>query len=500
MAWTAKVVDVDGTVFGTLSDQAVIGPVADELNAAGSVTITLPTTHADAALMLPGREVQILDGTDVVWWGPIVRPQAGLVESTWQCQGLLWYFQHRYFGTADRTNLILNGGFEDGEDDWTFEDGVSHSVETNPLYVFDGDQSLELNGGTADHTGHATQTYTHTTQYHPLGDAITVSVWVYIPSAGYLGGALDDRGLMVIHRAADDTVIGDPLIEEIGDDTAKDTWIQLEVVVPGVHAGEKVEVRLYPPHGTAFWDDVTVTLMESLHFPGNDVADIIAGIVNYAQDRTPPGFTHGKSDLNIDVDADSTGRFVVRTYQFSEHRNIADAIDEFVRQGIIDIGFEYTTTTRTLRAYAPQKGTTFGTTLDLAVNLAGFTWSWDGDRAATEVVVLGPGDGPDRPEGGATDPAFLGGLTLEIVETAPEEVTVGELDAWAGETLAIAKAPEILEVTTLPGTISGVETGDTIPVVISHGWVDIDDDYRATRVETDPYTAQLKLTLNRVTT
>ncbi len=496
MAYTAKVVDIDGTVFGTLSDAAQISPIRDELNGAGSVTITLPTTHADAALMLPGREVQILNGSDVVFWGPIVRPQAGLRESSWQCAGLLWYFQHRFFGRADRDNLISNGGFEDGEDDWAFENGVGHSIETSGTYVLEGTNSLELNGLTADHDQYATQTYTHAIQYHPLGDAVTVSAYVKIPSAGYVGPAIESRGLAAVRRAEDGTIIGDPYVAKIDDSTARDEWVQLEVVVPGVHGDDTVEVRLYPPHGTGFFDDVTVTLMESLAYGGNDVAEVIEGIVAYAQDRG--AFTHGKSDLNIDADADTTGKVVVRTYQFSEHRNIADALDEFVKQGVVDIGFELTATTRTLRAYHPAKGSYFGTDLDLATNLADFSWSWDGERAASSVVALGPGDGPDRPEGGAVDPSFLGGLTLEIVETAPDEVTIGELDAWAGETLAVAKAPQILEVTTLPGTPIPA-TGDTVAVFISHGWLDIGADYRVASVEVDPYTTQAKLTLNVVT-
>lgn len=497
MAVTAKVVDIDGTVFGTLSDAARVGPVASELNAPGSVTITIPTTHADALLMLPGREVQILDGTDIVFWGPIVRPQAGLVESTWQCQSLLWYFQRRFFGTADRVNLILNGGFEDDEDNWTFHDGVSHSVETDPTYVLEGAQSSELNGTTADHVQHAMQVYTHVTQYHPLGDAVTVSVWVNVPSAGYLGGAFDDWGLLARHLVAGAVV--DAKFEVIDDDTPQDQWFQLEVVLPGVKAGDTVEVRLYPPHGTAFYDDVTVTLMESLAFGGTEVGEIIEGIVDYAQDNGP--FTHGKSDLNITADADTTTKFVVRTYLFSEHRNIAEAILEFAGQGVVDIDFELTPTTRTLRAYFPGKGDVFATPLVFDTNLAGFSWSWDGDRAASSVVTLGPGDGPDRPEGGAVDPTFLDGLSLEIVESAADDVTIGELDNQAKETLSVAARPEILEVTTLPGTgiIGNLFVGDYVTVTIQHGWLDIDEAaYRVTRIESDHLMDQAKLTLNPV--
>lgn len=498
MAWTAKVVDVDGTVIATLSDAARIGRIAFELNGPGAADITLPTTHADAAHLQPGREVQLLQDGTIRWWGPIVRPQAGLKESTWQCAGLPWYFAHRYMGRADRVNLIVNGDFEAGEASWTFEGGVTHSLDT--AIKVEGTQSLELAGATANHQQYAKQTYTHAVQWHPVGDALTVSAWVYVPSVGYLGGAIEDFGLVARRRAADGTIL-DAQYAEIGDDTTKDEWLNLEVLIPGVRENDTLDVLLFPPHGTAYYDLVTVTLMESLAYINKDVADIIDGIVKYAQDLPSTyyaSFGHGKSDLNIDVSAPATGTTATRVYMFAEHRQILDAIEEFVRQGVCDIDFVHTATTRTLTTYAPRKGSLYGTTLELDVNVADFTYSWDGERAASTVVMLGPGDGPDRPEGGATDPAFLGGLTLEIVETAPDDATVGELDARAAERLDVAKNPQILEVITLPGAgiIGALQTGDTVPVLISYGWVVIDATYRVVRIEVEPYLDQATLTLN----
>lgn len=497
MAWTAKVVAPDGTVHGTLSDAARISGLVEELNAPGGVTISLPTTHADASLMQVGREIQILDGSTIVFWGPIVRPQAGLDETTWQCQGLLWYFQHRFFGRADRVNLLTNGDFESGETGWSYANGVTHSVETSTP-ILEGTKSQELSGATADHVQYAHRTYTSPPHYHPLGDAVTVSAWVYVDSATYLGGALDDMGLVAIHRNSAGATLGDAQIATIGDTTPRDEWIQLEVVVGGVKLDDTIEVQLYPPHGTAWYDLVTLTLMESLYFGWNDVADIINGIVLYAQDNGT--FTHGKSDLNIAVDVDLTSVMKTRNYFFSEHRGIADAIDEFVREGVVDIGWEFTSTTRTLKLYSPAKGVLYGTTLNLTTNIADFTYSFDGDRAASSVVVLGPGDGPDRPEGGAVDAGgFAGsGTTLEIVESAPEDVTIGELDDWAADTLNIALNPEILEVTTLPGTTfpHDLRVGDTVPVVISYGWLNINATYRAVRVEVDPYMDQATIAFN----
>jgi hypothetical protein len=432
--------------------------------------------------------VQILDGADVVLWGPIVRPQKKLKRSTYQISGCLWYLGRRFFGRADRVNLLTNGDFEAGETGWSFAGGVTHSIDTGEF--LEGTQSLKLEGATADHDTYAHQLYTHTTQYHPTGDYVTLAAGAYVPSADYLGGAYADRGLLIVHRnAAGDALHYD--VAEIGDATVNDDWLHLEVGVPSVKAGDEVEVFLYPPHGSANWDLVTLTLMESLAFENADVADVVEAIALYAQDLG--AFTHGKSNLNITVDAPATGVLMTIAYQFAEHGNILAALMEYVRRGVIDIDMVYTSTTRTLTIFTP-KGSLYGTTLELPGNLADFTWSWDGDRAAGSVVVLGEGDGPDRPEGGAIDPAFLDGLTLEIIESAADDVTVGELDQQAAETLTVAKNPEIFEVTTMPGVGGGLAAGDTVHVIIPV--IDVDAVYRAVTITPDHYKGQKTIVLN----
>lgn len=493
LAYRVDVVDVNGSLFGTLIN-ARVGRYSWELNAAGTADFTLATTDPDAYLVRPGREVQIWRNGSLVWWGPIVRPQAGLRETTWQCASLLWYFERRFMGRADRTNLLTNGNFEAGETNWTFAGGVTHAVDTT-LKV-EGTKSLRLAGVTADHTGYAHQTIPAWTQYHPDGDYLTVSTWVFVPSGDYLGGAIGDLGLVAIHRNSAGATV-DAQFVTIDDATIKNKWVPLEVGIAAVKTGDTIQVKLYPPHGTAYFDLVTLTAMESLSFwPTADVATVVAGIVNYAQDRGV--FTHRKSDLNIGVAAAATGTSVDRTYQFAEHPNVADSLLEFVRMGIIDVDIVISPSTRTFTTYAPSKGSLFGTLLELDVNVADFTWSWDGENAASTVVILGPGDGPDRPEGVATDTAFLDGLSLEMVEQAPDDATVGELDAVAAERLEVAATPEILEVTTLPGVgiIGNLTVGDTAPVRIHHGWIHIDTVWRVARIEVDPYLDQAHLTLN----
>lgn len=338
------------------------------------------------------------------------------------------------------------------------------------------------------------------------------STWVYIPSADYVGGALNDFGLVAVHKDAAGNAI-DAGVAEIGDDTTKNTWIPLEVSVSNVLEGHTVEVRLFPPHGVAYFDTVTLTFMESLgapssEIPTTDVTDIIGGIVAYAQDRL--SFSHGKSDLNIDFAGDPSDVDRTVWYQFAEHRNVLDAILEYVRQGICDIDIALTPTTRTFTVYPKSadsripkmgKGTAYGTPLDLDVTVAEFEWAEDLENGASSVVLLGPGDGPDRPEGGWTDDSLVGGaFTLEIVEQAPDNTTIGQLDERAKERLAVAARPEIFNVTTLPGTgfIGDLVVGDTAAVDIARGWLTIDTDYRAVRIAADLLKDQATITLNAV--
>src|SRR5581483_8163750 len=169
LPYEVRVVDQAGSSFGTLTD-AKVTQVSWELNGPGAAEISLATTDPDAALMVPGREIQIYHqgGADPIWWGPIIRPQAGLNESTWQCAGCLWYFTHRFMGRADRVNQLTDGSFESGGTGWSYLNGVTHSIDT--VTVDDGTHSLKLTGAASQHDSFAAQTYDHPAGGYPGGD------------------------------------------------------------------------------------------------------------------------------------------------------------------------------------------------------------------------------------------------------------------------------------------------------------------------------------------
>lgn len=496
------VVNQSGYAYGEL-ENAQVDSVTWELNGMGGADFSVPTLDPKAPLLRVGREVQIWRGDQILFWGPLVRPQVSKDEARYQCSGLLWYFGRRFLGRADRHNFLPNGDFERGLAEWT-PTGLVATIVDDP--VVDGRRAARLAGATVEHDTYLKQNLgPKPPGGHPLGDLLTIAGWVYVTSADYTGVAYDARGLYMERRDSSGRLLAvtwDP----IDDATPRDKWHRLEVYLPNVMEGDIVEVRLYPPKGIAYYDLVTLTTMESLAFNGRDQAQIMEGLVLYAQDRpTAPiaqNFRHGKSDLRIDTNCPVTGRPTIeRAYQMADHANILESLQEFTetRYGV-DMDVEISAYKRTFTTYYPSKGAYRPhLALELGRNIADFTWSYDGETAANSVVVLGPGDGPDREEGGAVDWVSNEGVTLESVEVAPDGTDVGILDHMAAEALRLARQPEIIDVTTHQGAgdlIAELRTGDRVPVRIAHGPVAVDDTYRVAQITLDTKIDALKVTLN----
>jgi hypothetical protein len=494
-AWSVVAVDaVTGASPATLPGIA-IQPVVAPLNQAATVDLEVLTVNAAAVAEFRDetREIQIVRDGDVLFWGPVVRAEIDDDRGHIQCADPRWYLTRRFFGKADRTNLLSNGDFEDGATDWT---GTGLTPVVDPIRYAHGTRSIRLTGTSAGHDTYLTQTYTHDHQFSPEGDELTIAAEVWVSSADYAGDATASLGLFAERRNSDDDLVdvaGDQADDHpalINSALAKDQWVHLETTLTGVREGDTIKVFLYPPFGTAWWDLVTLTLHESLSFLEQDMATIIRGIISYAQGGM--GFSHGKSDLGIVVSAAPTGVTLSRTYQFDEHQNIGDALDEFTRRhGGVDYTFD--PASRTLTASHPQAGTVHDElTLEYGVNLSKFRWSHDRTQKADQVVVLGPGDGPDREEGGAS--ATPTGPTLEDVTVAPDGTTLAELDQAAAERLAVLTHPEILEVT-CTDIIGVLNPGDWVPVTIAP--LDLDSvTYRAMTITIDPANDSVGVTLN----
>lgn len=534
------VTDIDGAPLGEL-ENATCGAIKYTLNEPEDWSFTLPMSDPKAALLLGPRfrEVQVWRGDQLLAWGPAVRPSADKTHLAVSCKGAGWYLSRRTIGDASRRNYLVNGDFEDGLTGWNI--GALHPLEplaTRDPSFWDAETATDrvLTGG---HSLYLAQVGTGAPRYgisagqfliwqvdpatNPEGDEWSFTARCYIPSETWRGPPVDNVGLRLDRFSTTESVFITPegggapiaypkpietVTATIDENTPRDVWLPLEAVMvaPVTGNAEFVQVVLYCPDGAIFWDRATLTIDEGLRFHGQDQADIVAGIVEHLQDEA-----YAKTYLNLWTDTPATGVLRDRTYLHHEHINGADAIGEFATLANgLDISVAYEPYRRTVRTHHPARGSFRPAyALELGRNIADFAWTFDGESAASQVIVLGSGDGSDREEASATvdplaDDAYAEGLTLETVFTAPPSTLIDSLDDVAAETLAVAIAPEVLAVTCTspaPGQadpVGVVAVGDTVPVRIRAGSLIIDETYRIVELTITPDDT-LELTLNKRT-
>lgn len=499
MTLQIKVVDHDGSVFAALDNMVSMEPVRDVLNRPGSFRFGLHNLDplADEVLALE-REVQVWrNGTFYAGGGWLVpvTPESRLDGTTdvveYECRGLLWYTDRLFFGDADRRNYIDDGGMETaGLTDWT---ATGTTATRDATHRINGTYAAKLVETTAGEDSYLSQTVSITGS--GVGSLMTLAGWFYVSSTGWLGEAFGARGLFIQRSIA--AVVQDFDFVELNTgeegDVPLDGWQRREVTIHvPPNSTEDVEVRLYSPGGTIWWDEVTLTAMDSLSFYDTDQATIADGIVVHAQD-----VAYGKSDLLIGRSTPATGVKRDRHYQHAEHGNIGRALAEF---STLDDGFDQSmVTTSTLRTYTvhyPRKGTS-RTALSWDEIVRARWVPVEGEQAANSIVTLGDGDGPDREEGAAIDGSAFPGVTLEEVIAAPVGTPIDGLDEKAAEELRVRSSAKRAEVTLGPGLrVGSMATGDTFAgPATAHGYMDLSGTWRAIEVAWDPMTDGLTLVL-----
>jgi hypothetical protein len=277
---------------------------------------------------------------------------------------------------------------------------------------------------------------------------------------------------------------------------------EIELTTPpkaGVPEGIAVGL-LAPANATVYWDAVSLTLIEKEAFYNWDQSHIVALLVAHLQDED-----YDKSDVNITLNTAATGVLRTRVYIHSEHPPGLGSIEEFTQlDNGLDISVEYTPTDRVFTTHYPMKGIDYSSTftLEAGVNLAEWTWSFDGEAAATSVVVLGTGNGSDREEGFAQDTSsYSDGVTLEQVLVSSPEATIDSLDNLAAERLKVALNPVNLVVKTTPpqpgslDVVGLIRPGDFVTVNIQRHALSVNDRFRVARLTVNP-DHTLDMTLN----
>ena len=353
------------------------------------------------------------------------------------------------------------------------------------------------------------------------GLTATLTAWAYVRSDEFEDYGAHERGVLLA-RLPSNYRTSHPLTPDrwggargmytenievsqssIDEEHPFDRWVRHETsifVPPG--KTEILHARLCAVQGLTAWDLATLTFDDAFEVFDTDQADIISDLVDHAQD---PAFD--KSDVNLTVDDPRTGVRKTLVALHSEHANIWDLIEDFTTaEDGVDISEAVTPTSRTLRVHHPRQGLYKPkSALALGRNIESFAWAFDGETAASSVIVLGTGDGSDREEASAIDPtAFAGGLTLEEVFSVPPDTPIELLDNVAAERLAVVSAPEVLTVTTYPHSddllernlLGRIGVGDSTDVTIRRGGLNIDAVYRIVRLTLRP-DDRIDLVLNR---
>lgn len=363
-------------------------------------------------------------------------------------------------------------------------------------------------------TGHRQYAWQRVTYTNPVADRIskilTVSAWVYIDN--FTTPAKDGWGLYLERLNPDGSTISEDSITEanslfgvrvstavaqprafasIDFETPQDRWVRLEcsVEVPADGKAYQVAVRLFPPGGTCWWDEVTLTASDALTFFDMDQAAIMKGLVEHAQSSAM-----AKSTLNIGTSAPSTGVKRTKIYPWSERMTILEALDDFASLlNGAEHSIEWAGSSRYLRVWYPRRGQDSSVVLSWRDNIVSFPVDVDGEATASRIIVQAQGEGSDREEGVATDTSLLDGLLLESVYSAEPEAPVSTLESQAMQGLRRYSKPVTIPSITMDPRLTDqllqkVRVGDRCQVVIDYGWVSINARYRVVEIDLIPHT------------
>lgn len=493
----------------------------------------------------PPNEIQIWRNGHLLVWGRVTRRRATAGSRTWTltCKGLLDYFKRRHMdkGGTGLTDLLSDAGNFEGTDladEWTVSgSGVTVTADTT-IRLLDA-KSAKLVGDSTNGDRYISKQFVVTST--AIGVAVFLSGYLFVETL--TDDTYQQRGLLIGYYDAP----GDPFLKahttaaiKLGS-TPTGSWQRFDTVVhlpPG--DARLVEVRVQIPYGTLYADALKVRVMESFSMIaanapdgiGWDQVDIVQQIFKFLQGGGFFGVGNNKSDLGIATLGGPSGVVKHRTYQFFDHQrgysgpSGSGAADEFLRTvDGVDIRVFYSPTSRWLEVFYPSIGTARttwrfrwvrhvsddGVLPDDRWGIQDWTYEDTIDGAANDVTELsGWGTGVGREEGGYTNLAAFGGLTMELVESAPQDSPLDLLDDVAEArgaqlerplssptfTIAEPRHPTTQEVTeTMIGVLM---PGDTIPLTVLDGALQMDGDYRVARVRLDCRTDLLAVVPNPV--
>lgn len=350
----------------------------------------------------------------------------------------------------------------------------------------------------------AKQSFTITNPKTAAALEVTCVGWYKVLSSGWSDTNKDKRAMsmsMVTGTEAE-TTQSIPLESTV----SKDMWSAgiISLSVPADGKTYTITVCLYAAAGSVIWDEVTATAQESMVFDGVDQALIVKALVEHAQNAAI-----GKPSLNIGTNCQPTGVKWIEEPDVKTRPTVYDKIMAYpALVNGVDIGMEYTATTRTLTTYFPRKGGAWAQgilnspVLEYGANILSYTGAWDGLDAANRVIVLAPDDNSGNvytSEGVATDDDSFGGIILEKAYQAVG-TTLDSLPYQAMRAVRRYSRPDIVPtLVSRPDRIDElmeqITTGTVVRVEINDGQLVVNDFFRVAGMSLDPRTNQITFTL-----
>lgn len=331
----------------------------------------------------------------------------------------------------------------------------------------------------------------------PIALTLVAWMWIEVYNAANADGIATYMSLTKDNGSNPSVVVAKASIA-LDSTMPRKKWVRMEssMLAPVGDNFMWLDVYLYPPDGKVIFDEVSLTANEVLGFYNVDQADIVAGLVQHAQDESL-----GKTWLNIGTSCPPTKVKRSREYPWIERMYINEALSEFptLANGV-DIGMTFTPTERRLASYYPRKGRKTDYLLSNDSNLSDFTVDYDGEQVANKIVVQADGEGSDREEGVWEDLTGMDGVVLEKVYNATPGSAVSSLRQQAQRGVSRYSRPVIIPTLSVhkdftQEVIEKVALGDVVRVRIKKGWIDLDDYYRVTGRTIDPKTDTISLTI-----
>jgi len=438
------------------------------LNGVGSMGVRL-SAHNDAidhfvtpGTVVDGAGVMRLIGRELQWWrdgvlrwaGPPISATistSGVVDLS--CMDLGWHLARKFFGAAERKDLLRGTGSMDAAalPGWVLAGSASKARSTADKVRGTGSMVL---------TGSGAAQATFSTPPRPVVPAVHLTLVAKVPD-----GTPEGTRIATITTRTTAGVLIDEASVLVDSSTKFDEWERLSTYArQRVNVTNVVTVTLWSPgtYGGTKFDDVRALENDTtgIPSPGKDLVNHIKAGLDHMQGGRGQGdgFGFGFEIVSYSGTVEVLGERHLNHKQWTDflaqYTGRADGLDWRIdpRRRVLQVG--------TRMGVDHTNITLHGRT----VRAGGFTV--DESAIAAKVVVPGEGDGVDRAEGGYWDDSRTAGLTYDDFHQPPADTPLSALDPMAEqrwETVSrpqysldgLAVSDEYLDVIGAGDTISG---------------------------------------------